>query len=190
MQKTKTFKSGWNRLKIPDWFPDYICGLNDSIRLGMLYRALVMREPGYTSLLYSCNECNHLYSSTKIQEEYASCNSCGSPNIISTVKRSQPKPHEGSIRDLISYTISQLSSLKSKYNNKPIDIGIKTFGFCKVGYYFQLTGNDAIRCEDQSFKSAILKASLMQAFLWDFDFDWNKFNIRNIKIYNVLSILN
>ncbi len=176
-------------MKIPDWFPDYIHGLNDNIRLGMLYRALVMREPGNTALVYTCHHCGHIFSSTKVYEEVANCTSCSSVNLTSSVQRPFPKTHETTTRELVNHSISQLTNLKSLYAGKDRYIEARDYGFCKTGYYFQFTGIDAVKAEATTFKNAIYKAALLNWFLWDFDFDWSKVGVRNIKIYNVLSIL-
>jgi len=190
MQKPKLFKSGWEKIDAPNWLPEYIYGLNDTIRLGMLYRSLVMREPGYTSLVYNCQSCSFVFSSTKINEEIAGCQSCGSPHLVSCVKRPSPKPYEGKTKDLINHLLNQLINLRSLYTGKIPNIEIRDFGFTKTGCYFQITGGDSIRAEGTSLKNAAFKAALMCPFLWDFDFNWEKVGVRNVKLHNILSILN
>ncbi len=172
-------------MKIPPKFIKHLHELKDSVRLSMLYRALVLREPGYNCLFYTCHECGRTFSTDKI--EIAGCLECGSEQLTSIVKRIAPKPYTAEARELIENSRGYLTRLKCIYTGKSMPVNTREYGFCKAGYYFGFTESE--RFEEESLRDAVLKASVSLPFLWDFDFDWTPLNGKNLKIYNILSIL-
>lgn len=189
---SKKAKSRRAKVNIPEWFSEHLKNINDMTILGMLYKLLILRESSSPYLLYTCHSCGHIYTSSKLHEEYINCISCQSSKITSTVKSTVPKYQDisqTSARELIRLSTERVNSLKMTYYSQISCTECKEVGFCKNGFYFQFTGTGGPKAEAPTFIMAIMKASIMYPFLWDFDFDWNKFNVKNIKIHQVLPIL-